>query len=276
MQPPNAIQTLTEITPAEFNRVQALVRSLIGIHLTEAKKALVENRLGKRLRARGVQTFTEYLDFVDDPREKSERSIFIDLITTNETRFFREPDHYSYLGRQILPELRKTNPGDLRFWCGAASTGEEPYSIAMVLADRMGFDHWHITATDISTRVLETAVNAVYPMERLREVPRYYVEKFLLRGTGSMAGSFRMVPEIRRRISFKKMNLIEIKELGNPFHCIFLRNVLIYFDGPTKAAVINAALDYLRPGGYLLVGHAESCSHKLLQRVSPSVYQYAA
>lgn len=276
MHPPNVLLPVPEVTPDEFERAKGIVRSLIGIHLTDAKRALVENRLAKRLRARGVRSFTEYLDFIEDPREESERSIFVDLMTTNETRFFREPGHYAYLGREILPELSRMHTGEIRIWCAAASTGEEPYSIAMVLADRLGWKPWSITATDISTRVLETAVNAVYPMDRLREIPRYYVEKFLLKGKGERSGSFRVMPEIRTRINFRKMNLMEMKDLPHAFDCIFLRNVLIYFDSPTKSAVIKAALEHMRPGGFLFVGHAESCSHKNLVRVSPSVYKYAA
>jgi chemotaxis protein methyltransferase CheR len=196
----------------------------------------------------------------------------LDLLTTNETYFFREPAHFDFFRDEIIPQQGMQK---MRVWCAAASTGEEPHSIAMVLADTLEKGSWEVLATDISGKVLEHARTGVYRAERINHIPEDYLRRFCRRGIGSYEGMLAVVPSVRSRIHFEQHNLLNPRAKGEQFDVIFLRNVLIYFDQPTKEKVIENMLQSLRPGGWLILGHCESV-HGLnvgLKTVKPSIYR---
>ncbi len=261
---PLAIEPIRPITDREFAQWSALVRREAGIALGPSKKALLVGRLGKRLRALGLKNFTEYYRLVteSDPQEWVRA---LDCISTNETHFFREPRQFDFLERRVLPELRaariaRRNP--IRAWSAGCSTGEEPYSLAMSLLEQFPTSSGipiEIVATDLSTRALERAAEAVWPIERAEEIPPARRKTFMLRGVGCQSGKMKAGPEIRGLVRFARLNLKdEVYSVGDPFDFIFCRNVLIYFDLPTRIHVVERLFDHLAPDGYLFLGHAET------------------
>lgn len=258
---------------ADFAAIREFVRRRAGINLSEGKRALVMGRLDRRLREIGCSTYAEYLERIGEGelRPGSEAQIALDLLTTNETYFFREQKHFDFLRDRVLPE---THHG-VAIWSAACSSGEEPYSIAMLLAEELGQRPWSVVASDVSSRVLERARLGQYPMERADRIPRHLLHAYCLRGIGSKQGWFAVAKQLRERIEFRTVNLNEkLPELGI-FDVVFLRNVMIYFDQDTKRDVCMRLLTRIRPGGYLFVGHSESlhgmCDE--LQPVSPSIYR---
>ena len=262
---------MISLSDTELSGFSRLMFDAAGITLAPSKKALVEGRLSKRLHALGLDSFTAYLQHLHT--NVGERQQAIDLLTTNETYFFREPRHFAYLSEQIVPAVDPSRA--LRVWSAACSSGEEPYSMAMVLAERMGQRPWEIVASDISTRILEQARRAIYPMERAEKIPQPYLKAFCLKGTGTQAGSFTLQPAIRDRVRFQEVNLNTTLPDNGQFDLIVLRNVMIYFDADTKRAVCRRLLDVLRPGGHLFIGHSESLNglDLPLQTVQPAVYR---
>ncbi|MBN2692828.1 MAG: protein-glutamate O-methyltransferase CheR [Burkholderiaceae bacterium] len=262
---------MTSLSDTELNGFSRLMFDAAGITLAPSKKALVEGRLSKRLHALGLASFTAYLQHLRT--DAIERQQAIDLLTTNETYFFREPRHFAYLSENIVPTVDASRP--FRVWSAACSSGEEPYSIAMVLAERMGQRPWEIVASDISTRILEQARRAIYPMERAEKIPQAYLKSFCLKGTGAQTGSFTLQPTLRERVRFAVVNLNAALPDDGVFDLIVLRNVMIYFDADTKRAVCRRLLDVLRPGGHLFIGHSESLNGLDLpvQAVQPAVYR---
>ncbi len=262
---------MTSLSDTELNGFSRLMFDAAGITLAPSKKALVEGRLSKRLHALGLASFTAYLQHLRT--DATERQQAIDLLTTNETYFFREPRHFAYLSENIVPTVDASRP--FRVWSAACSSGEEPYSIAMVLAERMGQRPWEIVASDISTRILEQARRAIYPMERAEKIPQAYLKSFCLKGTGAQTGSFTLQPALRERVRFAVVNLNAALPDNGVFDLIVLRNVMIYFDADTKRAVCRRLLDVLRPGGHLFIGHSESLNGLDLpvQAVQPAVYR---
>ncbi len=261
---------MNTLTDTELNGFSRLMFEAAGITLAPSKKALVEGRLSKRLHALGLATFTDYLHHLR--QDAAERQQAIDLLTTNETYFFREPQHFAYLSERIIPHADASRP--FRVWSAACSSGEEPYSIAMVLAERMGQRPWEIVASDISTRMIEQARRAIYPMERAEKIPQPYLKAFCLKGTGAQEGRFTLKPEIRERVRFQVVNLnTALPDIGQ-FDLVVLRNVMIYFDAETKRAVCRRLLDVLRPGGHLFIGHSESLNglDLPLRSLQPAVY----
>jgi chemotaxis protein methyltransferase CheR len=261
------------ISDAEFAQFQKLLHRLAGIHMAPEKKALVCGRLNKRLKHYGLASYGEYLRLLGSGQEPQEIQMAVDLLTTNETYFFREPKHFALLRDRILPARRPGAP--FRIWSAACSSGEEPYSLAMLLADRLGDAPWEIVASDISTRVLARARSGHYAIERADNIPPPYLKAFCLKGIGAQDGSFLIDRSLRARIDFRQVNLNErLPQLGS-FDVIFLRNVMIYFDVATKRQVVQRLLGALRPGGYLLVGHSESLNgiNDHVQPVAPSVYR---
>lgn len=261
------------ITDNEFARFQQLVLRVTGISLSDQKRALVVGRLGSRLRNRKVDSFSSYYAILQDPREGDELQSAIDLITTNETSFFREADHFNVL-RDYIQALRPV-PFPFRVWSAASSSGEEAYTIAMVLADLLGSAEWQILGTDISTRVLERARKALYPAERASTIPKAFLQRFCLKGQDKHEGLFMMSRQIRDRVSFTLANLCQpLPKLG-PFDVAFLRNVLIYFDVPQKRRVVEAVMAQVKSGGLLIVGHSESLTGicEGLVSVRPTVYR---
>jgi len=267
------VDSLTEalpITDAEYARFQAFVRDATGINLTEMKKALVVARLGARVRARSARTFAAYYKLITDPAEAQEFQTAIDLITTNETSFFREPAHFD-----LLKELIHRTRGPFRVWSAASSSGEEAYSIAMILADTLGSSEWDVLGTDISTRVLERARRGLYPLERSGSIPADYLRRYCLKGRNQYEGQFLVGKALRERTRFLQVNLCApLPELGT-FDVIFLRNILIYFELQQKRIVVESLLKALKPGALLITGHSESLNGVTgrVASIRPTVYR---
>lgn len=262
------------LSDRDFAGFQRLVKSLAGIHLAPAKKALVCGRLAKRLRQLQLDGYGAYLSLLQSGTHQNEVQVALDLLTTNETHFFREPRHFSFL-RELAQARGRQSGAGFRVWSAACSSGEEPYSIAIVLAEVLGDKAWEVLASDISTRVLEQARLARYPMARAQSIPEAVLRRFCLRGVGTQEGSFCVLPDLQARVSFRQVNLnVPLPSVGQ-FDVIFLRNVMIYFDATTKRQVVGRLLSALRPGGFLLVGHSETLNGiaDQLRILSPSIYQ---
>ena len=255
----------------DFNRVREILFETTGIHMSDIKCALVEGRLMKRLQVCAVQTYGAYLKLI--AQDRAERQNAIDALTTNETFFFREPAHFEHLGQVAEHRLRRISRP--RVWCGASSTGEEPYSIAMVLDRTLGGASFEVLASDISTRVLAKAREAVYPVEDAKDIPKSLRTQYCLKGTGSQTGRFMIHPALRAKLQFEQINLNEALPTIGAFDVIFLRNVMIYFSLETKRQVVARVAQVLKPGGIFYISHSESL-HGLtdeLRMLKPSIYQ---
>jgi len=261
-----------ELKEKEFAQFRDLIYLIAGISMSPAKKPLVTSRLAKRLKHHGLASFGEYFQMITAANGKAELQMAVDLLTTNETHFFREPKHFDFLRQRILPARKPGKP--LRIWSAACSSGEEPYSIAMVADEVLGSAPWEIVASDLSTRMLEKARTGLYPIERLPEIPRHYLSNYCLKGTGSQDGTLLIERKLRERIQFMHHNLTGTPPKLTEFDAIFLRNVMIYFDQNTKRQVVSHLLSLLRPGGYFLVGHSETLNgiNETLRLVQPAVY----
>jgi len=271
------------VTSAEFKLLQELIHRETGIFLSDAKRALLVGRLSGRLRDLGLASFREYYEHVTEV-DPGELVRMLDCITTNETRFFREPQQFDFLEQQVIPNLKAEaaagrRPKRIRVWSAASSTGEEAYSLAMTLISHFPKESgWtiEIFGSDISTRVLDKARAAVWLIERAREVPETYLKRYMLKGTGSQEGTMKAGPEIRSLVRFERLNLMdENYPVSGKFDFVFCRNVLIYFNAETKAKVVNNLLKHLEPSGLLFLGHAESMLGMAdrLRRVGPTVYE---
>jgi chemotaxis protein methyltransferase CheR len=271
---------VSDLTDGEFDAMRALIHRHTGIHLNESKRALLYSRLSRRVRDLGLRGFADYLRCVRE--DAAEREQMVDRVTTNETHFFREPTHFRYLESTLMPAWHRAAAAgarskEVRVWSAGCSTGEEPYSLAMVLHDHLSAkDGWSIEvlATDISTRVLAASDQATWPIERAGEVPEPLLKRFMLQGVGSQAGKMRATPDLRRTVHVERLNLIDERyAVRGPFDLIFCRNVLIYFAQDLKKRVVERLSEHLAPGGHLFVGHAESI-HEMpaLCCVSPTVY----
>ncbi|WP_408627095.1 CheR family methyltransferase [Azospira inquinata] len=270
---PAATNASVAITDQEFALFQRLIYKLAGIHLSDAKKVLLVGRLSRRLKALDLSTFSEYYRLLTGDEQPEEMQRMVDLLTTNETYFFREPKHFEYLRDKILPGTPLQPP--FRVWSAACSSGEEPYTLSMVLAEyRQG--PWEVFASDISTVVLEKARNGHYPLERHEGIPATFLNKYCLKGVRSQAGTFLVAKELRDRVHFRQINLTHPipAEIGE-FQVIFLRNVMIYFDTETKQKVIDNLLPRLKSGGYFIIGHSESLNGVTdkLRPVQPTIYR---
>ncbi len=255
-----------------FNQIRAFAREHAGILINAEKSTMVVSRLWRRLDALGFTDFRQYMALVTGPDGAAERVHMLDHLTTNETYFFREPTHFQQLQQQILPSLKRR---PLRVWCGAASTGEEPYSLAMALKDYLGGDAWELLATDLSSKVLAQAKRAIYRLERMDHMPQDYLKRYCRRGVEKYQGMIIVEPELRRKVEFRQHNLLQpLQDNGGGFDLIFLRNVLIYFDQPTKQRVIDHVVKQLRPGGWLVTGHCDSLMgiRLPLQSITPSMF----
>ncbi len=263
---------MTEIKDHEFAKFQSFIFDEAGITLSDAKKALVSGRLAKRLAHHKLGSYSDYLKLLHGRSEPGEVQIAVDLLTTNETYFFREPKHFDLL-KQLAREATQQGRG-LRVWSAASSTGEEPYSIAMILAHTQGSLSWTVLGTDLSSRVLRHARIGQYQMERASNIPTEFLRNYCLRGTGEDAGTILVQRELRDRVQFSQVNLHRPLPALGQFDIIFLRNVLIYFNNETKRQVIQRLLGHLRSGGHLLIGHSETLNdiNSTVRAVSPSVY----
>jgi len=257
----------------EFAQFRDLLYRISGISMSPAKMPLVTSRLAKRLRHHDLSSYGEYFRMITAANGSAELQTAVDLLTTNETHFFREPKHFDFLSQHVLPARK---PGrTLRIWSAACSSGEEPYSIAMLLDDVLGSAPWEVLASDLSTRVLEKARTGLYPMDRMAEIPQPYLSNYCLKGTGSREGTLMIERKLRERVQFMHYNLTEAPPQLNEFDVIFLRNVMIYFDQDTKRQVVKRLLSRLRPGGYFLVGHSETLNgvNEDVRLVQPAVYR---
>jgi chemotaxis protein methyltransferase CheR len=263
---------MVAITDQEFAQFQKFIFESAGITLSPAKKALVSGRLARRLDLSNSGSYGEYFRLLSSGKVPQEVQMAIDLLTTNETYFFREPKHFDFLRRQVA-QFPISQP--LRIWSAAGSTGEEAYSIAMMLEDLRSGHPWEITASDISARVLQRAKAGHYPMERARHVPQDYLRRFCLKGEGQQEGTMLVDKGLRNRVKFLQVNLNETLPNIGSFDIVFLRNVLIYFNGETKRKVVARVLSTLQPGGWLLIGHSESLHgvNDTVQAVAPSIYR---
>jgi chemotaxis protein methyltransferase CheR len=272
----DAMNNNPTITEQEFAQLRRLLHQTAGISLSDNKQTLVLGRLAKRLRETGQPSFTHYLrDIIAG--NQAELRIMVDLLTTNETSFFREPKHFELLRGVALNRSNRNAPFSV--WSAACSSGEEPYTIAMVLMDALGESaSWDVVATDISTRVLARAQSAHYALERANNIPQTYLKKYCLKGVREQTGTFLIAPPVRERVRFRHLNLIEpLPEGLGPFDVIFLRNVMIYFENETKRKIVEAMAPKLRKGGYFLIGHSETLSGitSVFQPERPSEYRKA-
>jgi chemotaxis protein methyltransferase CheR len=260
----------------EFATISALAREEFGLELGRGKEQLVAARLGKLMRKLGFSAFSEYYRHVQGDRTGDALVELIDALTTNHTSFFREQAHFDFLVQRVFAEHNGHSP--MRIWSAASSTGEEPYTIALTARERLGSQSPilpRILASDISTRVLETARKGIYKADRFQGGVVPWLRKHLLRGEGRWEGWYRMRPEILSMVEFRRVNLIEpLPELGK-FTVIFCRNVMIYFSRETQEQLVNRLAACLEPGGYLFVGHSESLTGMQhgLQHIQPAIYR---
>lgn len=262
-----------EFTAADFERVRKLIYQRAGISLSTVKQDMVYSRLARRVRATGAKTFTQYLDGLER-NGGSEWEAFVNSLTTNLTSFFREAHHFPILA----DHLRKHAGRPLRIWCCAASTGEEPYSLAMTVLETFGggSPQVSILASDIDTSVLATADKGFYPADRIDRLGNDRLTRFFQPVPAAQGGGYRVKPELRRLVEFRQINLLAPNwSLNGPFDVIFCRNVMIYFDKPTQYRILSRFVPALRPDGLLFAGHSESFVHAadLFRSIGKTVYQ---
>jgi chemotaxis protein methyltransferase CheR len=263
----------TTITDQEFGCFQRFIFDAAGITLSSAKKALVTGRLAKRLQINRCNNYMEYFRVLAGGQNSAEVQVAIDLLTTNETYFFREPKHFELLREQA--ELARNRPQTFRVWSAACSSGEEPYSIAMVLALHLHSTPFEVIGSDLSTRVLQKARTGHYPISRTTQTPQKYLQQFCLKGTGEQEGTVLVEKSLRERVQFMQVNLNSTLPRLGQFDMVFLRNVMIYFNLQTKRQVVNRVLGLLKPGGYFCIGHSETLNdvNDAVQAVAPSIYR---
>ncbi|MCG3732043.1 CheR family methyltransferase [Vibrio cincinnatiensis] len=258
-----------------FVRYQRWLYEKAGIYLNDGKKSLVIGRLSARLQQLGLSDWNDYFDFfalsAPSASKKAEQQVVIDLLTTNETYFFREEAHFSFIQQSVIPEYIEK---PLRCWSAASSSGEEAYSLAMLLMEHC-YQPWQILATDISSRVLDIARRGVYPLSRSTNIPLHYLQKYCLKGVGDKANGFKVSRTLREKVNFQSVNLQDNLARFGHFDLILLRNVMIYFDAHSKQRVIENIQRQLNVGGYLFIGHAETLQlvRSSLKLLSPSIYQ---
>jgi chemotaxis protein methyltransferase CheR len=249
-----------DFTEKDFLRVKTVVYDFAGIDLNDSKKNLVYNRLAKRIRFLDMNSFSAYLDYVEEQGE-AEFVHLINAITTNLTFFFRENHHFEYLANQVIPMLLEKNKGSkkIRIWSAGCSTGEEPYSIAIVLKEAVppGWDA-RVLATDLDTNVVQTGQTGVYKMDRLKGVSDERKKRWFLKGSGSREGYVRVKPELQQIIDFGQINLMNEWPIRDAVDVIFCRNVVIYFDKETQARLFDRYANLLPDNGHLFIGHSES------------------
>lgn len=273
------------LTDKDFDRFSKLVYDRCGIKLPGHKRSMLEARLRKRLRAHNLYTFEEYADLVFSKEESMEELVkLIDVVTTNKTDFFREPAHYDYLVKYALPFLVESFGSGisqpLRVWSAGCSTGKEPYTLAMVLKEYQRTEQsdlqFDILGTDISTDVLEKAVQGIYPAVKTEPIPAALKKKYLLKSKGSESSMVRIVPELRSLVRYRRLNFMD-DDFGfrEPFDIIFCRNVIIYFDRPTQECLLTKLVDSLAVGRYIFLGHSETLLglNLSLKKMAPSIYR---
>ena len=247
------------LSDAHFRRICQLIYQRAGIVLADHKRDMVYNRLVRRLRTLGLDDFGRYLSMLEANQSSAEWQAFINSLTTNLTAFFREAHHFP-----VLADHARKHSGEYRVWSAAASTGEEPYSLAITLADALGMvqGRWKVIASDIDTEVLEKARSGIYRLEELKTLSPQQLQRYFMRGTGPHAGLVRVRQELANFVDFQPLNLLDKQyNVPGPFDAIFCRNVMIYFDKETQARILHRFIKLLKPGGLLFAGHSENFSH---------------
>jgi len=262
--------------PKTFDRFREIVYAHSGIALSPGKESLVSARVGKRMRALGLSDFDDYLRRLQDDASGEETVQLLDAISTNVTSFFREPEHFDFVAHACAGWMRE-GKRRFRFWSAASSTGEEPYSLSMTLLETFGstVDDWRILATDISTRVLQKAQEAVYKGDALKTVSAAYRDRYFRAVRGEDEVRYQVKEHVRQRVVYRRLNLSTPPfPMKGPLDIVFCRNVMIYFDNEVRSRLLSEITRLLKPGGYLLVGHAESLTGLMcsLKAVRPSVY----
>lgn len=263
------------LSPAEFRRVCGILYDIAGIAMKPGKEGLVRSRLARRVKACGSASYSDYLDHVESAAGAAERVIMVDALTTNKTNFFREPAHFDFLRTHILPAHTSTG---ITIWSAGCSSGEEPYTLSMVLGDTLPASARaasRLLATDLSHRVLERAKAGLYTREQFVGVPPAMASAWWTKRTERGEELYEARPALRAGISFGRLNLMEAWPMRGPFDAIFCRNVMIYFDKPTQQKLVQRYWELLRPGGHLFIGHSESLTgieHRY-QYVQPAVYR---
>jgi chemotaxis protein methyltransferase CheR len=272
------VQQEFALQDGDFRKISGLVMATTGIVISERKRSFIQGRLGRRLRVLGLTDFSQYCRVLEGPDGDAERRVLVNAITTNHTAFFREPHHFDYMAKTVLPAIfqnREDASRRVRIWSAGCSTGEEPYTLAMVLCDcQLPMSGWDIKilATDLDTNVIAHASAGVYDAERVESIPANFRKRYVNiqpDGCGAMKAALRSL------ITFKPLNLLDDWPMRGPFDMIFCRNVVIYFDKPTQRTLFNRYADILKPDGWLTVGHSESLQ-KLTDRfnlVSRTVYR---
>lgn len=266
------------ITDEEFVRISVYMKDNYGIDLSQ-KKVIINGRLENYLRKSGFQTCSAYLDAIRKDKSGTYEKMLVNLLTTNHTYFMREFEHFDFFRSEVLPWLKTKEAGSksLRIWCGAASTGEEPYTIAMVLSDFFGMERkqWdtRILATDISTRVLQQAVAGVYTAEQLKKLPEKWKKHFFQPVAGG--SQYMVTEELKKEVMYRQFNLMNPFPFKRKMHAVFLRNVMIYFDEETKCQLLKKVYNFMEPGGYLFIGTTETIDRSSVpfQLIRPSVFR---
>lgn len=279
----NSVPGLDRLREDYFRRLTDVIEHITGIKLVASKRTMIEGRLRKRVRALGLSTLDDYAEYIfDQGGFHLESAHIVDCATTNKTDFFREPEHFTYLANQLIPQILSGKPRGarhLKFWSAAASIGAEAFTLAMLLADmagRLEFE-FSILGTDICGTVLEQARRAIYSIEMLNPVPDHLLERFVMPANDPARQEMRIVPELRRHVQFVQLNLMdEDYALDTLFDVIFCRNILIYFAKENQERVVKKLARYLAPKGFLILGHSESMAGSqelLLEQVAPTVFQ---
>lgn len=274
-------ETLMPISDREFQLLSHLIYKHFGIHLTEAKRSLLVRRLQSLLKTEGLNNFREYYDRLIANPSAAAMTELVNRITTNYTYFYREPEHFDFFLKTAFPQIvarhRQLNSRDVRVWCAAASTGEEPYMLAILMMEYLANEYasWDagLLATDISEKALKKAVAGVYPESETRTMPTYLVKKYFQKIGESQ---LKVIPKLSREVMYRRFNLITPRfPFKKPFDVIFCRNVMIYFDQETKTKLVQQFYEALNYGGYLFIGHSESLMrmNTPLKYVMPAVYQ---
>lgn len=282
-------QNLSEIykavmSPADFKKLSSFIYNEYGIKMPEVKKTMLQSRLHKRLRELNMVSYKDYVEYLFSKEgQQTEVIHMIDMVSTNKTDFFREPIHFDFLHSTVLPELLGgIHPNrSLKIWSAGCSSGEEPYTIALSISEYaalnpgIAFD-FNITATDISTRVLKHAIDGIYKEQRVEMLPINMKKKYLLRSKDRLNPTVRIIPELRKKINFQRLNFMDSHyNISESFDIIFCRNVLIYFDRETQESVINKLCTKLKPNGIFFLGHSESITNfdVPLHQLKPTIFR---
>ncbi|HUX38379.1 MAG TPA: protein-glutamate O-methyltransferase [Rectinemataceae bacterium] len=273
--------TAQGLSDGEFHKLASFIEAELGIRMPDNKRVMLESRLLKRIRQLELPDFSSYIDFVFSEEGKSIELInMIDAVTTNKTDFFREAEHFDFILERILPEIYSEGPAiRRRFWSAGCSTGEEPYTLAMVLEEfgaRVPEFSWSIFASDLSTKVLDKAVEGVYSSEQAAPIPLSFKKKYLLRSKDPHNGLVRVRPELRAKVEFARINFMDRAwPVEGSFDVILCRNVIIYFERKTQEDIIARLLQKIRPKGFLILGHSESVAGMDLpmRSIAPTVYR---